>query len=125
MSVAYEHAPWRIVYGSNSGAEAFALSELLGLDYEVVQVLYAAYAAEHNEYGQILGGIAEYKVPLFDMFIYLKDQLDTHNISLGGQDGAMIDDLFDQLSTAQQQMQNEKYSRVLSQNGKLVFVNVS
>ena len=30
MSVAYEHAPWRIVYGSNSGAEAFALSELLG-----------------------------------------------------------------------------------------------
>ena len=88
-------------------------SELIDLDYEVVQLLYTAYAAEQTQYGQIISGLEEYRIPLFDMFLYLKDQLDTHNISLGGEDGVMIADLFDQLTTAQQQMQNEKYSRMV------------
>ena len=88
-------------------------SELIDLDYEVAQLLYTAYAAEQTQYGQIISGLDEYRIPLFDMFIYLKDQLDTHNISLGGDDEMMIADLFDQLGTAQQQMQNEKYSRMV------------
>ena len=33
------------------------LSELIGLDYEVVQLLYTAYATEHSQYGQILSGL--------------------------------------------------------------------
>ena len=89
------------------------LSELIGMDYEVVQLLYTAYAAEHNQYGQILGGLDEYHIPLFDMFIYLKDQLQAHNISLSGDDGASIDELFDQLGQAQDQLQNDRYSRMV------------
>lgn len=89
------------------------LSELIGMDYEVVQLLYTAYAAEHNQYGQILGGLDEYQIPLFDMFIYLKDQLQSHNISLSGADAASIDDLFDQLGQAQAQLQNDTYSRMV------------
>ena len=89
------------------------LSELIGLDYEVVQLLYAVYATEHNQYGQLLSGLDEYEIPLFDTFIYLKDQLAAHNISLSGDDQAMIDDMFTQLEMAQAQMQNEKYSRMV------------
>ena len=89
------------------------LSELVGMDYEVVQLLYAAYAAEYNEYGQILSGLDEYEIPLFDMFLYLKEQLEVHKIDLGGEDQAMLDELFDQLEMAQAQLQNDKYSRMV------------
>ena len=89
------------------------LSELIGLDYEVVQLLYTAYATEHNQYGQILSGLDEYEIPLFDMFIYLKEQLETHNITLSGDDQAMIEELFDQLELAQAQLQNDTYSRMV------------
>ena len=89
------------------------LSELIGLDYEVVQLLYTAYASEHNQYGQILSGLDEYEIPLFDMFIYLKEQLEAHNITLTGDDQAMIEDLFEQLELAQMQLQNNAYSRMV------------
>ena len=89
------------------------LSELMGMDYEVVQMLYALYATEHNQYGQLLSGLAEYEIPLFDMFIYLKDQLDTHNIDLGGEDMAEIDDMLSQLEMAQKQMKTDAYSRMV------------
>lgn len=35
-------------------------AELAGLDYEVAQVVYAAYAAEQEEYGHILGNLDSY-----------------------------------------------------------------
>ena len=89
------------------------LSELIGLDYEVVQLLYTAYATEHNQYGKIISGLDEYGIPLFDMFIYLNDQLNAHNISLTSEDEEMINDLFDALEQAQAQLQNERYSRMV------------
>ena len=89
------------------------LSELIGLDYEVMQLLYTTYAMEHNQYGKILTGLDEYAVPLFDMFIYLKEQLEMHNISLTGEDQATIDELFDSLELAQAQLQNDRYSRMV------------
>lgn len=89
------------------------LSELIGMDYEVMQLLYSAYAAENNQYGAILSGLEEYEIPLFDMFIYLKDQLKSHNIELEMEGGMSVGDMFDMLDMAQKQMQNEKYSRMV------------
>ena len=89
------------------------LSELIGLDYEVVQLLYTVYATEHNQYGEILSGLEEYEIPLFDMFLYLKEQLEAHNINLSGEDQQSIDEMFDQLELAQAQLQNDTYSRLV------------
>ena len=89
------------------------LAELVGMDYEVVQTLYAVYATDQNQYGQLLTGLEEYEIPLFDMFIYLKDQLQAHNINLGGEDQAKLDELFSLLELAQAQLQNENYSRMV------------
>ncbi len=89
------------------------LSELIGLDYEVVQALYAGYAAGQKEYGQLLTGLDSYKIPLFDMFIFLKDQLRAYNISLSGEDQAAVNELFTQLELAQAQLQNDRYSRLV------------
>ena len=89
------------------------LSELMDMDYEVIQVLYAAYASEHSQYGQILNGLDSYAVPLFDMFIYLKDMLENNNIQLTGESMEDMGDMLAQLETAQAQLQNEKYSRMV------------
>ena len=91
------------------------LSELLGIDYEIVQMLYTVYAGEHNQYGAILGGLEEYRIPMFDIFLFLKDQLEAMNISLeGAGTGDMsVDDMFSMLDMARSQMQAEKYSRMV------------
>lgn len=67
------------------------LSELVGMDYEVAQLLYSAYAIEHDQYGEFVQGLDKYDVPLFDMLMFLKDQLDSHNISLDDMDEASLE----------------------------------
>lgn len=88
-------------------------SESIGLDYEVAQALYSAYAIEHDQYGEILNGLTDYDVPLFDMFLFLKNQLESHNITLNGEAQQTMDALFDRLETAQLQMRSEHYSRMV------------
>ncbi len=88
-------------------------SELANLDYEVAQALYSAYALEHNQYGQILNGLTEYDIPLFDMFLFLKDQMTSHNIVLSDDSQKTMDDLFEQLDNAKLQMQSDNYSRMV------------
>lgn len=88
-------------------------SELVGMDYEVIALLYGVYAAQDQQYGAILGGLEDYAVPLFDMFLFLKDQMRSYNLSLSGEDQQMIDSLFSQLETAQSQLQNDTYSRMV------------
>ena len=91
------------------------LSELLGIDYEIVQLLYTVYAGENNQYGAILGGLEEYRIPMFDIFLFLKDQLEAMNISLDGAGAGDMsaDDMFAMLDMARSQMQAEKYSRMV------------
>lgn len=85
-------------------------SELVGLDYEVAEALYSFYAVKNVQYGEFISGLSEYKVPLFDMFLFLKDQMDEYNITLEGETQEYIGDMFTQLESAQKQMANENYS---------------
>lgn len=85
-------------------------SELVGLDYEVAEALYSFYAVKNVQYGEIISGLSEYKVPLFDMFLFLKDQMDEYNITLEGDMQEYIGDMFTQLESAQKQMANDDYS---------------
>lgn len=89
------------------------MSELAGLDYEVAEALYAAYAVDQNEYGKLISGLGDYKVPLFDMFMFLQREMKDGNITLDGDIQEMLDDLFEQLNKAQLQLQSDKYSRLV------------
>ncbi len=88
-------------------------SEMIGLDYEVVQLLYSAYAAEQEQFGQIISGLDEYGVPLFDMFLFLKDKMDEYNIFLEGEEAAELTEMMQLLETARDQMRTEHYSRMV------------
>ncbi len=88
-------------------------SELVGLDYEVAQLLYSAYAAEEDQYGAILNGLDEYTVPLFDLFLFLKDTMEENNIAIDGGDGMDVGEMLGMLDTARTQMRTDKYSRMV------------
>ena len=90
------------------------LSELAGIDYEVAEGLYVAYAVDQNQYGSVLSGIGDYKVPLYDMFMFLQREMKDGNITLNGDIQQTLDDLFDQLNWAQVQLQSDQYSRMVA-----------
>lgn len=88
-------------------------SELANLDYEVAKVLYSAYAVKYDQYGELINGIGNYKVPLFDMFMFLKGEMDDGNVYLNGDVQETLDNLFDQLDKAKLQLQSDDYSRMV------------
>lgn len=88
-------------------------SELAGVEYEIANLLYSAYAVNENQYGKIVNGIENYQVPLFDMFMFLKDQMEEDNITLDGEVQDTLDDLFDQLEKAKLQLKTDDYSRMV------------
>lgn len=88
-------------------------SEMTDIDYEVVCLLYSAYAAENEDYGRIIGGIKDFSVPLMDMFCFVHDQMDEGYIHLDEEEEADINDLYKQLSDGKAQMLGENYSRMI------------
>ena len=88
-------------------------SELADLDYEVAQMLYAAYAADQGDYGRLAGNITTYKVPLVDMFLFVCDQMDAGVVSLDEDKKAELKDAQTQMQAAKAQLQGTEYSRML------------
>ena len=88
-------------------------SELAGIEYELSNLLYSAYAMNDDQYGQIINGLDNYQVHLFDMFLFLKDQMEKGNITLEGDIQDTLDDLFDQLEKAKLQLKTDNYTRLV------------
>ena len=88
-------------------------SEVAGLNYEVCKLLYTAYATDKSQYGELINGVGAYEVPLYDMFMFLKEQMEKGNVRLDSDIQDDLDDLFDQLDQATLQLQSEKYSRMV------------
>lgn len=88
-------------------------AELAGLDYEVAQVVYAAYAVQQEDYGQILGNLDSYQVPLIDVFLFVCDQVDSGIVTLDEEQTALLNDAYTQMTSAKKQLQGTDYSRML------------
>ena len=88
-------------------------AELAGLDYEAAQVVYAAYAAQHSEYGKLAGNLATYKVPLIDMFLFVCDQVDAGIVTLSDEQTKLLQEAEVQMSSAKAQLEGPDYDRML------------
>ena len=77
-------------------------AELAGLDYEAAQVVYAAYAANNGDYGQLVGHLSTYKVPLLDMFLFVCDQIDAGVVTLSDDQTAALKDAQTQMLSAKE-----------------------
>lgn len=88
-------------------------SELAGLDYELAQTIYAAYAVQNAEYTYLLGESANYKIALIDMFLFVCDTLDSGIVSLDEEMTGMLQEAKIQMLSAKAQLQGEEYNRIL------------
>ena len=88
-------------------------AELAGLDYEIAQVVYAAYATQAGDYGQVVSSLSTYSVPLIDMMLFVCEQLDAGLVSLEAEQMDMLSSAKVQMEAAKAQLQGESYNRVL------------
>lgn len=88
-------------------------SELVGIDREVVEVLYMAYAYNQEQYGPVVTGIDDYDVPIIDMFLFLYGQYKEGYVTLDSNLDEKLTTLYDTLHDAQLQLQGSDYSRLV------------
>lgn len=88
-------------------------SELIDLDYEVAELIYAAYAVNDEDYAKVVNGLPEYKVSLIDMFMFVYEEVEEGYVTLDDELQDTLDDAYRQMNFAKNQLQGENYSRML------------
>ena len=88
-------------------------AELTELDFEVARALYASYAANLDDYGQIVTNLDNYRIPLIDFFDYLIDKRDEVVLSLDSDTEEKLDDLEVQIQDAQLMLRSKDWSRIV------------
>ena len=100
-------------YTLTSALNPRQFAELADLDFEVAQMLYTAYATENELYGEIIGGISNFQIPLMDIFLYVCNMLEQGIVEMDTEQQEMLADLKVQLVSGKEQLQGENYSRML------------
>ena len=88
-------------------------SEVIDIDYEICVLIYEAYAAEQEEYGRMVTGVKNYRIPLMDMLAFAADKVHEGYVEI---DESTADDLFDadeQIQDARDQLEGKHYDRIL------------
>ena len=88
-------------------------SELTEVDFEAAEVLYAAYAAENKDYGQIINNLDSYGIPLIDILEFLHKEIDEKYVVLDDDLTQDINDIHETITKAKLQLQSDKYSRMI------------
>lgn len=88
-------------------------AELTDIDYEAAKILFAAYAVEDEDYGQIISSLDTYSLPLIDILMFLHNEMDKKYITLDEELTDDINEIYDQIYDAKLQLQSDSYSRML------------
>lgn len=88
-------------------------SELLDIDDEVAELVYAAYAVNDADYAKVVNGLANYKVPLIDMFLFVYQEVKEGYVTLDDSLMSKLEDANRMMNFGKKQLQGEDYSRIL------------
>ena len=88
-------------------------SEIAGIDYDTARLLYAAYAVSDENYGEIINGVTNYRVPLLDMFLFAVEEADKGYVQLDHDMDVQLHDLKNTLDRATVQLKSDNYTRIL------------
>ena len=88
-------------------------SELLDIDYEVAELIYAAYAVNDEDYAKAVNGLANYRVPLIDMFMFVYDEVEQGYVTLDDELMEKLNDANRMMTFAKNQLRSDEYSRIL------------
>ena len=88
-------------------------SELVDIDYEVSELIYAAYAVDDEDYAKAINTAANYKVPLIDMFEFVYTEVKGGYVDVGGDLEKELDYYHSMLTYAKNQLQGTEYDRIV------------
>ena len=88
-------------------------AELMKLDYETAELLYAAYAFNGENYANIISGISKYNVPLVDMLLFVVQMVDEGYVTLDADQADTLADAKAQMLMGKQQLEGTDYDRML------------
>ncbi|MBO4898187.1 MAG: MMPL family transporter [Clostridia bacterium] len=88
-------------------------SELTDIDIELVRLVYTSYAAENNNYGRIISGIDNYKIPLIDLFDFVYNLSEDGYVSLDAESRDKLDTLYAKLEDGKEQLEGDKHTRIV------------
>ena len=88
-------------------------AEMLDMDVEIANTLYSAYALNDDNYGALIDGVSNYKVPFIDMFLFIYDQKEKGNITLSGDLEETLTDAYSQIKIAKDQLIGEDDTRFI------------
>lgn len=88
-------------------------AELIDVDTEIAELLYAAYAIDDENYAKLITGISTYKVPFIDMFLFLHKEIEEGYVTLEEDQQKTVDDAYTKITIAKNQLQGENFDRML------------
>lgn len=88
-------------------------SEISGIDLDMARLLFQAYGASNEQYGAIFQNVDNYTVTIIDIFMFVYEQMDLGVISLDDEMTDKVNDLHDELTEAREQLEGDKYSRLI------------
>ncbi|MBQ7424756.1 MAG: MMPL family transporter, partial [Lachnospiraceae bacterium] len=88
-------------------------SELINIDYEIAELIYAAYAVDDEDYAKAINGLANYRVPLIDMFMFVYQEVEEGYVTLDDELMEKLEDANRMMTFAKNQLQGENFSRIL------------
>ncbi|WP_035789313.1 MMPL family transporter [Butyrivibrio sp. XBB1001] len=88
-------------------------SELIDIDFEIAELVYAAYAVNDEDYAKAVNGLDNYKVPLIDMLMFIYQEVDDGYVTLDDDLMETLEDANKMMEFAKKQLQGEEYSRIL------------
>ena len=88
-------------------------SELIKLDYETAEFLYATFAIHSESYDKLISGVSKYRVPLIDMLLYVSEKADEGYFELDSEQAERLDDARAQMLMGKRQLEGDDYDRML------------
>ena len=88
-------------------------SDVAGLDVGTAELLYLYYAVDQEEYGALLSGVDEYRVPIIRMVDFIYDQKENKGLKLDEDLSTDIDDIHAAIRDAREQLEGEQHSRIV------------
>ncbi len=88
-------------------------AEVADVDLDLVRLLYRLYAIDKKQYGAFIKSLDEYRIPIIQMIDFIYEEKEQGAIDLDEDLSDDIDDLYDAVCDAREQLEGENYSRIV------------
>lgn len=88
-------------------------AEVADLDVDLAKALYQVYAIDREQYGALLSSIDDYRIPIVNMVDFIYDQKENRGLKLDDSLSQDIDDIYDAICDARQQLESDEYNRIV------------